>query len=81
MHQVQLADNLYQEAQLRARIAGFATVDEYVADVLAADLHTDDLAHLFTRERLADLDRVADIATKDGANLTPAQVRKRFQGR
>lgn len=81
MHQVQLADNLYRDAQLRARIAGFATVDEYVADILAADLHTDDLAHLFTPERIADLDRVAELAAHQGANLTPAQVRERFQVR
>jgi hypothetical protein len=29
MHQVQLPDQLYQEAQRRAIEAGFTTVDEY----------------------------------------------------
>jgi hypothetical protein len=38
MHQIQLNDQLYQEAKQRAAEAGFVSVDEYVADVLQTDL-------------------------------------------
>ena len=34
MHQIQLSDQLYQEAQARAADAGFINVDDYVAQVL-----------------------------------------------
>ena len=34
MHQIQLNDVLFQEAQRRAAEAGFESVDEYVAEVL-----------------------------------------------
>jgi soluble cytochrome b562 len=61
MHQVQLADQLYKDAQRRASEAGFSTVDEYVADVLSHDLSPDatDFDHLFTPDRLAHIDKAA----------------------
>jgi hypothetical protein len=37
MHQIQLNERLYQQAQRRAAEAGFGSVDEYVADVLQHD--------------------------------------------
>ena len=37
MHQVNLNDELYREARRRAEVAGFPSVDEYVADVLSHD--------------------------------------------
>ena len=37
MQQVNLTDQLYQEAQRRATEAGFASVDEYVASILSSD--------------------------------------------
>jgi len=43
MHQVQLADKLFEAAEHRARSAGFASVDDYVADVLSHNLVEGDL--------------------------------------
>ncbi len=62
MPQVQLDDQLFKAAQRQAANAGFATVDEYVADMVANDLLEDaipdppNLDHLFTPERLAHID-------------------------
>ena len=61
MHQVNLADHLYNEAKQRATEAGFGSVDEFVADVLNQELHEDseNLDHLFTPEHLAHIDKAA----------------------
>jgi hypothetical protein len=65
MHQVQLNEDLYKNAQRRAAEAGFSSVDEYVADVVSHDLldvngdETPNLDHLFTPERLAQIDAAA----------------------
>jgi hypothetical protein len=64
MPQITLDDQLYQKAQLRAEEAGFASVDDYVADVLVHDFDTDtpNLDHLFTPERMALIDKgIAEI--------------------
>lgn len=64
MHQINLSEELFQDAQRRATAAGFATVDEFVAVVLSDTLHDEvtNLDHFFTPERLAELDQsVADV--------------------
>lgn len=68
MHQIQLDDQLYREAQRRATEAGFASVDKYVADVLQHDLDdAENLDRLFTPQRLAQIDRAAaQIAAGEG---------------
>jgi hypothetical protein len=66
MQQIQLNDQLYKKAQRRASEAGFASVDEYIAEVLSHDLTADNngnmpnLDHLFTPERLAHIDKAAE---------------------
>ncbi len=80
MYQIQLADQLYQEAERRASAAGFVSVDEYVADVLQHDLQeeTENFDYLFTPERLAHIDRAA--AQIDAGQGIPAeQVRDHFR--
>jgi hypothetical protein len=80
MHRIQLDDRLYQEAERRASVAGFVSVDEYVADVLQHDLDeaTENFDHLFTPERLAHIDRAA--AQIDAGQGMPAeQVRDHFR--
>ena len=60
MHQVNLSDQLFQEAQRRAAESGFASVDEYVADLLSLDLGpTENLDAFFTPERLALIERAS----------------------
>jgi hypothetical protein len=79
MHQVQLADDVYKDAQRRAAEAGFSSVDDYVADVLTNDLfensgeETPNLDHLFTPERLAHI-AAAQADVKAGRVLTSEQV-------
>ncbi len=80
MHQIQLNDQLYQEAERRASAAGFISVDEYVADVLQHDIleETESLDSLFTPKRLAHIDRAA--AQIDAGQGIPAeQVRDHFR--
>jgi hypothetical protein len=83
MHQVQLADQLYQEAQRRAIEAGFATVDEYVADVIAHDLElsSENCDHLFTPEVILELDQISTAARAGGKTYSPDEVREHFRKR
>jgi hypothetical protein len=62
MQQIQLSDQLYQEAQRRAAEAGFASVDEYVADRLHFDFaeDQDNFDDRFTPEIIAHLDRISE---------------------
>ena len=77
MHQVQLelTDLLYEQAKRRAAEAGFKSVGEYAADVLADDLATDaeNFDHLFTPQRLALIDR-ADAQIRAGHCMTAKQA-------
>jgi len=70
MHQVNLDDQLYEEARRRAEAAGFSSVDEYIADVLSHDFQLDDenLDHFFTPERLALIDEAAADAAADNVH-------------
>lgn len=74
MHQIQLNEQLYQQALLRAADAGFGSVDEYVASVLQQELdETENLDHFFTPERLAHIDRAA-AEIKAGLGFTSQQA-------
>lgn len=79
MRQIQLNDELFQKAQRRAAEAGFASVDDYVADVLQNNLEdAENLDPYFTPERLAHIDRAA--AQIDAGQGIPAeQVREHFR--
>jgi len=80
MHQIQLNDQLYQEAQRRAAEAGFGSVDECVADMLQQDLEeTENLDHFFTPERLARIDRAA-AQIDAGLGIPSEQVRAKSKG-
>jgi hypothetical protein len=87
MHQVQLNDQLYREAQRRASEAGYATVDDYVADVVSHDLveddgqDTPDLDHLFTPPVVAELEQIAARAKAGGKTYTSEEVREHFRAK
>jgi hypothetical protein len=75
MHQVNLSEQLYQDVRRRAAEAGFANVDEYVADVLAHDLNAEapSLDHVFTPEHMAQIDQ--SLASAAAGNVyTSEQV-------
>ena len=78
--QVQLSDQLYNEAKIRANAEGFESVDEYITDVVQYDLDaaTEDLDHLFTPSRLAQIDKAA-AQIKAGDSLTSDQVKEYFK--
>ncbi len=79
MHQVHLADQLYQEAQRRAIEAEFTSVDEYVADVISHDL--ENLDQFFTPEVISDLDRMAAAAKVGGKTYSADEVKEHFRKR
>jgi hypothetical protein len=76
MHQVQLADQVYQKARRRATEAGFASVDEYLAEVVTQDIADpgENLDRYFTPERLAHIDKAA-AEIKAGKGYTPRQAK------
>jgi hypothetical protein len=76
MHQVQLNDKLYKEAQRRAREAGFGSVDEFVADRLESDFsdEQENFDHLFTPEVIADLDKISEAIKAGGKTYTIEEV-------
>jgi hypothetical protein len=77
MHQVNLSDQMFEEVRRRAAEAGFASVDEFVADILASDfcLATEDLSNFFTPERLKLIDEAAaDVAS--GNSFTAEEAKQ-----
>lgn len=73
---IQLSDQLYDQARQRASKAGFPTVDEYVADVVASDV-SDDLAnfsHIFTPEVVAKLEEIDAEMRAGGKTFTSEEV-------
>jgi hypothetical protein len=79
MHQINLADQLYQEAQRRAVEAGFTSVDEYVADVITNDLESFD--DLFTPQVIRELDQASAAAKTGGKTYSTEEVREHFHKR
>jgi hypothetical protein len=75
MHQILLDDKLYHELQRRASESGYATVDEYIAEILShdPDEQSENLDHLFTPERLAHIDE-AKAQIKSGNFYTSEQA-------
>ncbi len=75
MPQVQLDDRIFQIAQQRAAAGGFASVDEYLADVISHDIDDqNNIEHLFTPERLAHIAR-ADAEIDAGNSYTIDEVK------
>jgi hypothetical protein len=81
MQQVSLNDQLYLQARERAQLAGFSSVDDYVADVLTDDLRLDseNLDSFFTPERLALVDEAAADVARGNVHTLP-QVREALAG-
>jgi hypothetical protein len=79
MHQVQLNDKLYKEAERRARKAGFGSVDEFVADQLETDFsdEQEDFDARFTPQVVAQLDRISG-EMKAGKSVSTEEVDQRL---
>ncbi len=80
MHRVEISEELYEEAQRRAREAGFDSVDEFISDVLKHDFQSqrENFNHCFTPERLTQIDRAA-VQFQAGEFVTAEQVRAHFR--
>lgn len=82
MHQVQLPEPIYKEAQRRAADAGYSNVDDYVTDVLSQELAAEsDFDHLFTPERIAQLDEISAEIENGAKTYSMDEVRQHFQKR
>jgi hypothetical protein len=55
-----LPDQVYRVAQRRASKAGFASVEEYIADVVTQDVadDTENFDHLFTPQVVCELEQI-----------------------
>jgi hypothetical protein len=81
-HTVQISDRLFRKAVRRAQEAGFATVDEFVADRLESELSGDpkngeqeNFDQMFTPERLAHIDKAqAEISAGKGFTRRQAEA-------
>ena len=77
MPHVQLPDRVLQVAQAQAVRGGFASVAEYIADVVLDDAselqEAFDAARYFTPERIAELDAAA-ASVRAGHGLTGEQL-------
>lgn len=68
MRQIQISDQIYEQAKHRAIETGFGSVDEFIADCVVSGLNepADDYDHFFTPEVIADLDQIS-ASVKGGA--------------
>ena len=85
MHQVQLelTDQLYDQAKRRAIEAGFKTVNEYLTGIVSDDLAADpeNFDHVFTPERIAHIEAVRAGIKAGGKTYTQTEVREHFRKR
>jgi hypothetical protein len=81
MQKVQLTDQLYREAQRRASESGFASVEEYIADMVTQDIadDTDNFDHLFTPQVVSELEQISAAAKAGGKTYTSKEVREHFR--
>jgi hypothetical protein len=81
MQQVQLTDQLYHVVKRRASEAGFASVEEYIADVVAQDVadDTENYDRLFTPQVVGELERISATAKAGGTTYSSEEVRGHFR--
>ena len=82
MPAIHLAGRRYERARARAAAAGYASVDEYVADMLQEDVsEPQNFDHLFTPERIARLDQITQNIQQGGKLFTQDEVDAHFKAR
>lgn len=81
MQQIQVADDLYTDAQRRAADAGFSNVDDYIAEVVRRHLRDDPTSYdsLFTPDRLAELDQISSEIDAGGKTYTIDELNEHFE--
>ena len=85
MHQIsiELSEQLYQQAQRRAVEEGFASVDEYIVDVVSEDVaqETEDLDHRFTPKVMAHLNQLQEEIKAGAKTYSEAEMDEHLQER
>lgn len=83
MRQVQLTEDLYQEALRRASDAGYSSVDDYIAEVVSQDLREDNenFDDRFTPEVIAHLDQISAEIKSGGKTFTMEEVDAHFKNK
>jgi len=83
MLNIELSDQLYQQARRRATETGFRSVDEYVAQVVASDVSDDLLSdeHIFTPEVVTELKQIDAEIKAGGKTYTEAELDEHFRRR
>ena len=81
MHQVQLSEQGYEMAKRRAVTAGFASVDEFIEQVVLEREAEEmgDFDHRFIPKVLEALDRVSANAKAGGRTYSPEEVDEYFR--
>jgi hypothetical protein len=81
MHQVQLADEVYERAQRQAAKAGFDNVEDYLAELVtqgSAQDNEDNFDHIFTPEVIAELHQIAAEIDAGGKTYSDEEVAAHF---
>lgn len=85
MHEIhiQLTEQLYNQAKRRAVETGFASVDEYIVDVVAEDIaqETENLDHRFTPKVVAHLNQIQEKIKAGAKTYTEAELDDYLQER
>lgn len=85
MHQVhlQLTDQLYRQAKQRAAEAGFASLDEYIVDVVSEDVaqETENMDHRFTPKVMAHLNQIQEEIKAGAKTYTDEELDEYLQER
>ena len=87
MHEIhlQLTEQVYRQANQRAVEAGFAGLDEFLADAVSELVseevgdETEIINRLFTPEVISDLDRIHSAVQAGGKTYSPEEVDEHFR--
>ncbi len=73
---IQLTEQLYHQAKRRAVEAGFASLDEYIAEVVSVDVAqaTEDLDHRFTPKVVAHLNQIQEEIKTNAKTYTEEEL-------
>jgi len=83
MPQVQLDEEVFGIAKRRASEGGFASVDAYITDMVVRTQpeETGNVDHLFTPERITELEAISAEIRAGGKTYTVDEVREHFENK
>ena len=74
MHHVNLTEKSYTAAERLAAARGFASVEEFVADVIEEKAQEEDITRRFTPEVIAYLDEISSGVKAGDKTYSPKEV-------